>query len=884
MNIDEHMYNVVLWMNKHIFEMLNNSVRLDAFIGIVGVLIAIVIFIAETMNSNKIETQKRFILEQTQMKRTTIVSVIILFFCIIKQLLPYVSKSEPIIQALFFITELALNILIVYSIYLTIKLFYISIKLNTNSDYFFEEYNNYVEKRLKAIHKKNLEYSSKQVKNESIEKFVNDNKKYFTFNLNKQKEYVPIKANKSGIFKSYDCRILQTLIDKIEEGNSKKNEFIPKSDPIIILSLKGGEKINRGVIIAYCKDDIKGLDEIIRNSILYDDSFPFQDNEINLILNDLFTMASINKNDSFDSDNRLFNFYDFLYKNNMRAISDLFLEYIGKIYIDFCKNLNTNKEFVKILSELSILAYSNQNYEHYKSLNDYIYYCFKEQLKITNDVRKTTYSFANTVIKYEYYSIRANEDAIYYDVLLSNLLRFLFDLICKKEYEAIKDLFENIIFDNKGYIDDEPDEYDIIKMQFSFGFIYGLIILSNKNIITKNDKQNIKQLINEISNNFVCIYDQIDAIYYFKKYYKKYSNIQDVYHDFNFKFEDIRYRNIWSGINVDDISVIKEFIYLFNIEYSTYERIDNELVLKDCKYFYEKLLETVKSDEKSTLDRLLDIDFNTENIVKLLNELIDKCKENEEEYIKNNVIDNKRTESFRTLIIEEIEKGNELISYLKRNKKYIVSNKKSKKYFGFNQIIGKELFFEEIYGVDNISRDYGHAIISGISKKYVKKLDSISEIIKQDFFEYVKEIDKIENYVIITGPLNWKIFNLNNYKDTKVNIGDKKIDLIRIPKAKDIYLIRKQDMPVLKMLKPDVAEKKDLIKNNIFYQLIDCSTDEKTRNEVQKNTKWLNEKGTEKDQIEYLKGKCVFKLFVSPSIRKIPNTNCYKFFTTEDNK
>ena len=53
---------------------------------------------------------------------------------------------------------------------------------------------------------------------------------------------------------------------------------------------------------------------------------------------------------------------------------------------------------------------------------------------------------------------------------------------------------------------------------------------------------------------------------------------------------------------------------------------------------------------------------------------------------------------------------------------------------------------------------------------------------------------------------------------------------------------------------------------------------------MQKNTKWPNEKGTEKDQIEYLKGKCVFKLFVSPSIRKIPNTNCYKFFTTEDNK
>ena len=41
------------------------------------------------------------------------------------------------------------------------------------------------------------------------------------------------------------------------------------------------------------------------------------------------------------------------------------------------------------------------------------------------------------------------------------------------------------------------------------------------------------------------------------------------------------------------------------------------------------------------------------------------------------------------------------------------------------------------------------------------------------------------------------------------------------------------------------------------------------------------EKGNEQDQIEYLKGDCVFKLFISPSIRKIPNSKCYKFVIKE---
>ena len=74
-------FNIIIWVNSNIFEPLNNStVRIDSFIGIVGVIIAIVIFVAETMKDNKMETQKKFVIKKTNMKKSMILSVLILSF------------------------------------------------------------------------------------------------------------------------------------------------------------------------------------------------------------------------------------------------------------------------------------------------------------------------------------------------------------------------------------------------------------------------------------------------------------------------------------------------------------------------------------------------------------------------------------------------------------------------------------------------------------------------------------------------------------------------------------------------------------------------------------------------------------------------------------
>lgn len=883
MNIEEFMknvYNFIIWMNVNIFEPLNGSVRIDAFVGIVGVLVAIVIFIAETMNDRKVETHKRFVLEKTRMKGIMSFSILILSLCIIKEIIPYSKECADLFKILFFVVELLLNIFICRSIWLTIKLFGIAIKLNTDSDYFSAEYDKYIEKRLMEIHNKNIKNSKKKLKNESIDKFVKDNKKYFSFDVENIDDYIPIKANKSGIFKSYSCRSLQAIIDKIEEENRRRKELIVYTKPLIILNLKGGEKVNRGVTVAYCKNDIINYEDSIRNSCLLNDSIPYLDNEINLIINDLFSLAETNIDDNFDSDSRLFNFYNFLYKNNMRSLLDISYEYIRKIYIKYYKDIHKSKELANFLSTLASLAYSNEDYERYRFLSNYIYYCYTEQLEITDDVRKTSYDFTNSLFRYDYYSIKENSDSIYYDVLLSNLMNFLFDLIIKKEFKAINDLFNNVIFDYNGFIDGEPDSYDIIKIQFSFGFIYGLIILSNKDIFNEDDKDELKKLIKYIESNFVDFYSQNEAIEYFKKYYNSKSNVHDVYYHFDFKFENKEYRNSWPGIHVDDIFILKEFIYVFGIGYSNSNDLKSELISKNNKYFYERLLNIVKSDKKSKLETVLDINFNNSSLISVLEKLVEECKKAEAEYIKNNKISSEKTESFKNIIFKEIENGNELTSYLKDNNKYSIINKRNKRLFGINQIMGRELFFDEVYGLDNISKDYGRAILTGISKDYLKKLDSIAEVIKEDFVKYIDGLNEKEKYVIVTSPSNWRILNLNNFDDKTIDINNRKIDLIKIPKARDIYLIKKKDLPKVDMYEPDIKESGTYL-NGVYYDLIDCSTNTSARNEIQKNTKWLEEKGSVEDQIEYLKGNCVFKLFISPSIRKIPNSKCHKFVIKE---
>ena len=136
----KYIYSFMLFMNKNIFFKLDTSLRLDAYIGVLSILVAIVIFIVELVkDSDKVsEFQKRFILNATNIKKTTIVSLVILMFYFLKQILVYdknILDDNFLINITYFIFEIILNYFIIKSIINTIRLFTKTIKLNSDSDY-----------------------------------------------------------------------------------------------------------------------------------------------------------------------------------------------------------------------------------------------------------------------------------------------------------------------------------------------------------------------------------------------------------------------------------------------------------------------------------------------------------------------------------------------------------------------------------------------------------------------------------------------------------------------------------------------------------------------------------------------------------------------------
>ena len=70
------------------------------------------------------------------------------------------------------------------------------------------------------------------------------------------------------------------------------------------------------------------------------------------------------------------------------------------------------------------------------------------------------------------------------------------------------------------------------------------------------------------------------------------------------------------------------------------------------------------------------------------------------------------------------------------------------------------------------------------------------------------------------------------------------------------------------------------IDNSLYYELTDCSKDEKLRSEIIKNSEWLKEKGTIEEQDNYLKECCRIRLYLSYTITQNKNATVIKF----DNK
>lgn len=860
---------------------LDNDIRRDIFIGVTGITIAIVIFIAEVISNKKNELEKKLILTITKIKRNIIFCIFIFFLLYMSTLIQntnVIKKVDGVIynDFLYFLIQFGINISILFFMYRTVKIFLISVKLNTDKSYFNSELEKFIEKRADIIEKKASKKGLKNINKlkKEYNDFINSNsrisKDYLTSGFSDEL-YVPIYPNKNGIIKKYNYHKINSILNLLEQkSNIEVNEY-KKNEKIFIYFTKNiGEKVNKQEPIAYClKDLFKQCDEI-SYAIDYYNNVTYIDDEIKIINDELCKIAiTFNEPDDFDSNDMLFNFFNHLYKNNLNGIKSLALEQLHDTVKRLYKNDYKNKSLCRFLNRISHLAFENDCYEDYAFINNLIYVLYLERLKIkNNDIKQVSFDFVTRYFRFNYYSVSKHQDITFCDNLTSYLFKFISTLIKHRDFESVLVVFDNISFTSRDINDQDLSELEILNFQFVCGTIFCIYLTYKKNALNESEIKLIKQIIKWLQYNLFGFYDAWHIICCFKKYFSKSSCIQKAYYELNHSFEDHKYKSSWSGGYTDNNLILRELLVAFDVSFAFEGDINYDEISKDDLNYYQSVQKIILETNFSCFSNIWEKDYRNADILKIINLVISNAEKKEEEYLKSNKLNLIKVNEFKINIIKAINENNNLIEYLNdigkvENKKY-----KLKIVYGINELIPRDLFFEDCYGLENAASDLGKTVKRGVTNKYIEKIKEISTKTDKNINDIIKEIDDIEDYVLISDCIHYREIENYDYTTNAISVNDKKIRVFKIPKTESFYLLKEDNLPILEYCGFDDIYSKQNVDKSIFYEFIDCSKDKDLRNSIIEANNWLSEKGTIDDQHSYLKKQCSLKVFLSFKVRK----------------
>ena len=873
---------------------LNSDIRRDIFIGVTGLMVAIIIFIAEVISNKKYELEKRVILSKTDIIKNMKFCIFIYFIMFLSSIVKcsYDSPTDYVyIQSdvLYIILQLLINFLIVRFMYKTYKIFKISVKLNTDKEYFNKELDNYINQRSMEIEKEACEESLKNIKKlkQDFEKYLIGKNKLSNDAISigfSEDSFMPIYTNKRGVIKNYNYKKIDSIIENIDNISSEESkDYLPGNEPVFVFAKQIGDKIEKNSIIGYCLKGYKKYFKDFSNCIIYDENSMYVGDEIKLINENLLELANdFSEPNDFDDNNKLFNYFNYLYQNDLNGVRKISIYQLEEMARIIYKNRYKNYRYAIFLNRISSLAYSNDNYDEYQQISRVIYFLYYQQLKIDgNDVKKVAYNFANHYFKYDYFSIKKNSDIRFYDELMSNLLRFICDLIREKKFDVISILFKNILLEHDRHISDDFDEKNILNLQFSIGIIQCLMMLIDNKDISSDDKKEIINIINWTKQYFINTYDAWQIVINFKKYCNRKSSIQEVYDHLEFDFIDHEYLSSWSGWHIDDKIILKELLYAFKLRTVFKDSINYDEITKDDKYYFKNLLELMSSTEKTKFEQKLNLYFSNGNLIESLKLVISDAERKEKEYIKNNQLDKNKVKNFEKIIKETVFKNNQLEDYLNSLNKIEKFDMTIKRVCGINQLIPREVFFKDCGGYESIAEQFGKIFETAKEEEFINKIDSISKLSVDNVDEVINKIEKIEDYLIITNYLNCdNIKNYDMYSDSIV-INGKKLEIMKIPQIESIYLIEKKYLPKLQYCNFDEDFDKNNIDGILYYELNDCSKEDYLRNEIIEKSSWLSEKGSIDEQQEYLKQQCRLRLFLAFRFCKIKYSKAIKFDVNE---
>lgn len=854
--------------------LLDSDVRRDVFIGMIGILIAIVIFIAEFITKQKYETYKKAFLKTIRLKEKTLFILFSMFLIIIVSLITPPEVNGGGNTCIYVFLQTVLNIFILLSFVFAAQLLLSALKISSEQMYSEESIFSYVKDRIEKLCKKEKQVFQKySQKRKDFERYLSNTPNFsidpFLVHTHKE-EYVEIKTNCTGYIKGYKTSYINRLY---RASLRDKSDYDEKQLPNIVFTKTVGDSVSAGTTIAYYKKNTGNIYKTLNKAVSIDTKYAQYIDEIDNIVKEMIAFAREDER-IFDKNNRLLNFFKFICEKNLKKAKEKMLENLE----DYSRSVLGSQESIKItrwLSQVSYEAYEKDCFDEYSKISDLIEWLYLDRRKLEGYcAEKVAYEFANNHFLIPYITIKGSNNK-YYDKLLATLLGMINGFIRADEYRAVWVLFDNIFFEEAEYIFDDEEKVNSLHFQFACGTILCLFQKSIKANVMKENSSEIKNIVEYIRDHFIGIHNAWIFIKCFKQYYGSPSQIQGRYKWFDSYEEENEYKNSWTGVGIEEQLIIRIMLYIFDINQGF---ISNESEIKrEDRFYYEMLRDSVENGFNSKLEQLLEHPYNSNPLVELLSNLINVAKRAEEEYITNEKLIEEKTSSFSSILEKEACNETKLVKYLGEIGKINICKDKIKRHLGFNTLIPRELFLESYFGGDDIAKSYGKAIPDSIEANYLDSIPTTKSNVPID--NELNSIDNPSDYLIIADHMS--MWHLTKNQNDYVKTSRGSIKVINSRNVDGAILVKKDCLPILEYCDFDDKLKDCMRKDYIAYCLRDCSTDDNLRREIIETSEWINEKGDKEDQEKFLKRQCNLKLFAACRIGKYEGDAALLFEDTD---
>lgn len=803
-----------------IFFDFNFDNALTIFCGVTGILIAVVIFIAEIIsdrNTSKIE--KEIILNNINILKLIYNSIGVFIFFLFSFVIndtKYIFLFNEIgLLSLYFLAISAIG----YIIYISCnvyKCFKSIIMYKMNDKYRFEMIKAYLNKEV------SIYYNEKDLLKNKLEKNLNE----FNKNIDSKQfdDYLCFRTIETpyffsspehGIIENIDCCRLAIVIDSFL--SKLKKEYNGKTLYLKVCFYKNiGESIFNGenifgIDIASDNEDIKKF--LLKN--LYD------------LYNAIFGCIKINNSDiNYEKLTRKISDIFKLITDDDSAFAFKFVKELYSIYnkseysdiIDLFNSSFFNNILFKIENNFDI------SFEEEAEFKNYIYYCVSLELELeknkisiiprimsasrylinkSKDSKNVSFYFSTKILNNLFYGIKDKNNRKIYDAFLAELLLVIVSLFKEKKLDEVSIIFNNIkIYDKEKNIDSN--------LLFCLGVVKIISVYydKDKNFIKENHNK-IENIINIMLKNIIKLNKKIyfvNYVRYIVRNEREYSKIVSTIRSIEFNILKGDYSNSWVGSCCDE----KEMsILLFAIlkENAGIEFILTKENITIDMYNVLNCFNSSSFDDKYNVIFSINKEYFDSIKEDLVIPYIKECKEIVTEMINKNDISNKIL-SFK----DEIQK----ILDIKKIVPFDVFEY-SKDMIGNPIIINDNV---DILYFHNLNNNYQRILNSYLSslKRIVHLMirDKINENILKTYNSlnlFFSDVDNVEEYYICTSIYNKKYVDDYTYNGNKI----KKVYLEYYDyfDCEFCYILKENNIPIVHFGKP--YNKSELVRDKYKY-------------------------------------------------------------------